>query len=238
MPAADRLRQVFRRLTPPSDADAALLARFATTRDEAAFAALVARHGPMVLAACRRVLGSPHDAEDACQAAFLVLARRAAALRINGSVAAWLHGVARRTALAARRSASRRRVHEALAIPPGPVPGADGDVAELRAVLDQEIARLPAKYRAVFVLADLEGRDRREVAADLGLPVGTVASRHARRGPSWPPGFAVAGGGPPSSWRSHRPACPKRWPDGRWPWRSEAAPLGRQSPDPNFLLAR
>jgi RND family efflux transporter MFP subunit len=180
MPAADRLRQVFRRLTPPSDADAALLARFATTRDEAAFAALVARHGPMVLAACRRVLGSPHDAEDACQAAFLVLARRAAALRINGSVAAWLHGVARRTALAARRSASRRRVHEALAIPPGPVPGADGDVAELRAVLDQEIARLPAKYRAVFVLADLEGRDRREVAADLGLPVGTVASRHAR----------------------------------------------------------
>ena len=179
MPAADRLQQVFRRLTPPADPDADLLARFAAGRDEAAFAALVARHGPMVLAACRRVLGH-HDAEDACQAAFLVLARRAGTVRIRGSVAAWLHGVARRAALAARRAAHRRRVHEARVVPPGPDPAPDHDLGELRAVLDREIARLPDKYRAVLVLADLEGRDRREVAADLGLPVGTVASRHAR----------------------------------------------------------
>src|SRR5437868_6174491 len=132
MPAPpDQLLRYLRRLaagpTSAPDADAALLARFAINRDEAAFAALVARHGPMVLATCRRVLGSPHDAEDACQAAFLVLARRAVALRINGSVAAWLHGVARRAALAARRAARRRRVYEARVMPPGPVPRPDGD---------------------------------------------------------------------------------------------------------------
>jgi RNA polymerase sigma factor (sigma-70 family) len=179
MPALNRLRQTLLRLAPPTGTDADLLARFATDREEAAFAALVARHGPMVLATCRRVLGH-HDAEDACQAAFLVLARRAAGLRINGSVAAWLHGVARRAATAARRTAERRRAHEARAVPGRPDGGPDDDTAELRAVLDDEIASLPAKYRAVLVLADLEGRDRRDVAAELGLPVGTVASRHAR----------------------------------------------------------
>jgi DNA-directed RNA polymerase specialized sigma24 family protein len=96
MPAPDRLNRVLRRIAPPANGtDADLLARFAATRDEAAFAALVARHGPMVLAACRRVLGCPHAAQDACQATFLVLARRAPALRVRQSVAAWLHGVAR-----------------------------------------------------------------------------------------------------------------------------------------------
>lgn len=179
MPTADRLQQVFRRLIPPASTDADLLARFAADRDEAAFAALVARHGPMVLATCRRVLGH-HDAEDACQATFLVLARRATALRINGSVAAWLHGVARRAALAALRAVERRRVYEARVTPACAVPGPDDDGTELRAVLDHEIARLPDKYRTVLVLADLEGRDRRGIAAELGLPMGTVASRHAR----------------------------------------------------------
>jgi RNA polymerase sigma factor (sigma-70 family) len=179
MPTTDRLQQVFRRLIPPASTDADLLARFAADRDEAAFSALVARHGPMVLATCRRVLGH-HDAEDACQATFLVLARRATALRINEAVAAWLHGVARRAALAALRAMERRRVHEARATPACAVPGPDDDGTELRAVLDREIARLPDKYRTVLVLADLEGRDRRDVAAELGLPMGTVASRHAR----------------------------------------------------------
>jgi RNA polymerase sigma factor (sigma-70 family) len=133
----------------------------------------------MVLATCRRVLGH-HDAEDACQATFLVLARRAAGLRIHGSVAAWLHGVARRAAQVARRAAERRRVHEAR-VSPGPTePAPYDETAELRAVLDEEIAGLPARYRTVLVLSDLEGRDRREVAAELGIPVGTVASRQAR----------------------------------------------------------
>jgi RNA polymerase sigma factor (sigma-70 family) len=176
---ADRLQQVVRRLTPPETTDADLLARFAADRDEAAFAALVARHGPMVLAACRRLLGY-HDAEDACQATFLVLARRATGLRINGSVAAWLHGVARRAARAARRAADRRRVHEARVTPACAVSGPDKDGTELRAVLDDEIACLPAKYRTVLVLAELQGRRRPDVAAELGIPVGTVASRHAR----------------------------------------------------------
>jgi RNA polymerase sigma factor (sigma-70 family) len=175
---ADRLQQVVRRLAPPNATDADLLARFAADRDEAAFAALASRHGPMVLATCRRVLGH-HDAEDACQAAFLVLARRATTVRINGSVAAWLHGVARRAAMAARRAAERRRVHEAAVRPQEPSPAAD-DLADLRAVLDWEIACLPAKYREVLVLADLEARDRRDVADELGIPAGTVASRHAR----------------------------------------------------------
>ena len=176
------LHQFVRRLGRPSadadDSDAQLLARFVRGRDEAAFERLVRRHGPMVLGVCRRVLGCAHDADDAFQAAFLVLARRAAALRVHGSVGDWLHGVARRTALAARRAAARRRTREARVVPPGPAPA--DDLAELRAVLDEELARLPEKYRAVLVLADLQQKDRRRVAAELGVPEGTVASRQAR----------------------------------------------------------
>src|SRR5579883_2198351 len=179
MPDPDRLRLAIHRLAPPvAETDAALLGRFADTRDEAAFAELVNRHGPMVLGVCRRVLGCPHAAEDACQATFLVLARRAGTLRLRESVGAWLHGVARRAGLAARRAAARRRVREAAAPPPAAAPAPD--TAELRAALDSEIARLPEKYRAVLVLADLEGKDRRQVAAELGLAEGTVASRQAR----------------------------------------------------------
>src|SRR5581483_10969783 len=125
-----------------------------------------------------RVLGRRHEAEDASQAAFLVLARRAAALSGRGSVGDWLHGVARRTALAARRSAARRRRHESR-VPPDPAPPPD-DLAELRAVVDEELGRLPVRYRSVLVLADLEGKDRRRVAGELGIPEGTAASRLAR----------------------------------------------------------
>jgi RNA polymerase sigma factor (sigma-70 family) len=183
MASPDHLRLVVHRLAPPTDEpDRDLLARFARDRDEAAFAELVRRHGPMVLAVCRRVLGCPHDADDAFQAAFLVLARRAGVLRLRGSVGDWMHGVACRTAAAARRAAARRRAREAahpLASLPPPQAPAD-DLAELRAVLDEEVARLPEKYRAVLVLADLQQKDRRQVAAELGVAEGTVASRQSR----------------------------------------------------------
>jgi RNA polymerase sigma factor (sigma-70 family) len=142
MPPSDHLRLVVHRFAPPADEpDTDLLARFARDRDEAAFAELVRRHGPMVLGVCRRVLGCPHDADDAFQAAFLVLAQRAGGLRLRGSVGDWMHGVARRTAAAAKRAAAQRRVREVGHLPPLQEPA--DDLAELRAVLDEELARLP-----------------------------------------------------------------------------------------------
>jgi len=178
----NRLLQHLRRagLPPEGDAtDAQLLALFIRQRDEAAFAALVRRHGPMVLGVCRRVLGGVHDAEDAFQATFLVLVRKAASLRNRTTVGNWLYGVAHRTALEARRALVRRRTREARAAvrPETPAPEAG---EELRELLDRELGRLPDRYREVIVLCDLEGRGRQEVARALRCPEGTVASRLAR----------------------------------------------------------
>jgi RNA polymerase sigma factor (sigma-70 family) len=155
-----------------------LLERFVHRRDEAAFEALLRRHGPMVFGVCRRVLGNDHDAEDAFQATFLVLACRAASVRPRRLVGNWLYGVAHRTAREARRRAARRRALEAKAVPRADVPAGAG--ADLRADLDRELARLPDKYRAVIVLCDLEGKTRREASNQLGWAEGTVASRLAR----------------------------------------------------------
>jgi RNA polymerase sigma factor (sigma-70 family) len=157
--------------------DAALLERFRACRDEEAFAELVRRHGPMVLGVCRRLLRNADDADDAFQATFLVLVRRGSAVRQLGSVGSWLYGVARRTALEARRSAARRRVKEAGAMRGSAVAGDPCD--DLREALDEEIERLPEKYRAPLVLCDLEGKTRKEAARQLGWPEGTVASRLA-----------------------------------------------------------
>jgi RNA polymerase sigma factor (sigma-70 family) len=132
----------------------------------------------MVLGVCRRVLANDHDAEDAFQATFLVLVRKAASIRTLRSVGSWLHGVAYRTAREARRARARRRALEAQAPARAETPPATGD--DLRAVLDREVARLPEAYRAALVLCDLEGKDRKEVARRLGCPEGTVASRLAR----------------------------------------------------------
>jgi RNA polymerase sigma factor (sigma-70 family) len=159
--------------------DEYLLASFLDQRDEAAFEALVRRHGPMVLGVCRRILGSSHDAEDAFQATFLVLVRKAASIRPKSMVGHWLYGVACRTALDARRAAAKRKAKEAAVLPRTPRP-TDGDRADLRAVLDEELQRLPPKCRAVIVLSDLEGKTRKEVAQQLGWPEGSVASRLAR----------------------------------------------------------
>jgi RNA polymerase sigma factor (sigma-70 family) len=157
--------------------DGDLLNRYVRQKDEAAFEALVRRHGPMVMGVCRRVLHHSHDAEDAFQATFLVLVRKAATLQAPGMIGNWLYGVAYRTALEARKSAARRRTKEAKVAAPTPIP--EDTWADVRPVLDQELDRLPDKYRAVVVLCDLEGKTRREAARHLGWPEGTVASRLA-----------------------------------------------------------
>src|SRR5579885_476710 len=154
-------------VAPPATLpDAQLLERFRARGEEAAFAHLVRRHGAMVLGVCRRVLREEQDAEDAFQATFLVLARRAAAIRKGGSVGSWLHGVARRVAARARAEAARRAAHERRRPAPPRANGADEIVwRELRTVLDEELARLPEKYRAPVVLCYLEGRTQDEAAA-------------------------------------------------------------------------
>jgi RNA polymerase sigma factor (sigma-70 family) len=164
--------------------DGQLLERFLAARDEDAFAALVRRHGPMVLAVCRRVLGDAHDAEDAFQATFLVLVRKAAGLPGRQLLGAWLHGVAYRTSLKARTMMARRRARERQATVRAaaecPNPEAAPDMLRL---LDQELNRLPDKYRLPVILCELEGRTRKEVARQLAIPPGTLSSRlaHARK---------------------------------------------------------
>jgi RNA polymerase sigma-70 factor (ECF subfamily) len=158
--------------------DGSLLDLYIQQKDEAAFAALVRRHGRMVLGVCRRILGNSHDADDAFQATFLVLVRKAASIRPAGMVGNWLYGVAQRTALEARKSAARRRAKEAQ-VPPR-TEMHDDSLVDLRTFLDQELSRLPDKYRTVLVLCDLEERSRKEAAKELGLPEGTIASRQAR----------------------------------------------------------
>jgi RNA polymerase sigma factor (sigma-70 family) len=160
--------------------DGQLLGRFVEQRDEAAFAALVKRHGPMVWGVCCRLLPH-HDAEDAFQATFLVLVRKAASVRPWGMVANWLYGVARQTALKARATAAKRRTRERQVTPMPEVSVAEQDLwHDLRPLLDQELARLPDKYRVAIVLCDLEGKTRKEAARQLGCPEGTLAARLAR----------------------------------------------------------
>jgi RNA polymerase sigma factor (sigma-70 family) len=162
--------------------DGDLVRRFTDTRDEAAFAELVRRHGPMVLATCRRVLHPDvHTADDAFQAAFLVLATKAAAVSPPERVGAWLHGVAVHVAKKARSWV--RKVASA-PLDPDKVPAApiaaNPDTADLRAELDDVLAGLPAKYRSAVILCELEGRSRAEAAAALGWREGTLSSRLAR----------------------------------------------------------
>ena len=158
---------------------AELLGRFGATRDEAAFAALVEHHGPMVLATCRRILPDPSDADDAFQATFLVLARKARSIGDPDRLAPWLHGVARRVSVKARARAARRRQVEGDRSGADAPPAADADAFELRVVIDEELARLPEKYRAPLVLCYLEGLTHDQAAGQLRWPVGTVRSRLA-----------------------------------------------------------
>jgi RNA polymerase sigma factor (sigma-70 family) len=161
--------------------DGALLRAFLRRNDQGAFEALVRRHGPMVLRVCRRALNNVHDAEDALQATFLLLARRAASIRKRESLASWLHGVAYRMAADARKAAARRHRHESRAKPtPPPDPALSAAWKELQALLDEEIARLPETQRAPFVLCCLENQSCAEAAQRLGLEEGAVAMRLSR----------------------------------------------------------
>jgi RNA polymerase sigma factor (sigma-70 family) len=178
------LERLFNGGTVAALSEGQLLERFVARRDEAAFAALVARHGPMVLGVCRRVLRDRSDVEDAFQATFLVFVRRAGAIRDGGRVGHWLYGVAHRVAVRARANAARRFTLEkagGTGAEAGIVTASDdGDRDELRAVLDDELSRLPETLRAPLVLCYLDGLTHDEAAQRLGWPVGTVRSRMAR----------------------------------------------------------
>ena len=164
--------------------DPDLLRRFAAGRDPVAFAVLVRRHGPLVWGVCRHLLPADADAEDAFQATFLALVRSADSIRKTEALGGWLHGVAYRVALKARRSAARRKKREVTAAipePSSPVPDAAWD--ELQAAVHEEVCQLPDKLRLPFVLCGLQGRPQKEAAEVLGWKVGTVSGRlsEARR---------------------------------------------------------
>ena len=177
-----QLRTLFKLGTIRDLTDGQLLELFATERGEAAelaFAALVERHGPMVLRVCRGVLNNPHDSQDAFQATFLVLVKKARGLWVRDSLGPWLHQVALRTASCARSSAARRVRHERRAsqLRKEGFTVVDDDLGR---VLHEEIDRLPERFRAPVILCDLQGRSHEQAARHLGWPIGTVKSRQAR----------------------------------------------------------
>jgi RNA polymerase sigma factor (sigma-70 family) len=161
--------------------DGQLLQRFARERDDEAFRELMRRHGPLVLGVCRRVLRHEQDAEDAFQAAFLVLARKAGDIHKGGSVSSYLYGVAYRIALKERTRLFNRRIRERRVEAKAPTgPAYEAAWRELQIVLDEGLNRLPEKHRAPFVLCCLEGRSKAEASRELGWKEGTVASRLAQ----------------------------------------------------------
>jgi RNA polymerase sigma factor (sigma-70 family) len=187
--AAALLLRHLRCLAGPTGAescpDALLLEQFIERGDEQAFKTLVARHGPMVLSVCQRILNDLHHAEDAYQATFLMLARRARSVRRPRALAAWLHGVARHCALKARDTQARHRRHEGTAlssssVDPHPDPLAEVSAREVLVILDEEIARLPEAYRMPLILCCLEGLSQEEAARRLGLSADSVRGRLER----------------------------------------------------------
>jgi RNA polymerase sigma factor (sigma-70 family) len=165
--------------------DGQLLDRFRARADlnssEAAFAGLMARHGPMVLGVCRRALSNPDDVADAFQATFLILARKADSVRVEDSLGRWLYGVSRRVSVRAKLAAARRSAREVGGVECVADRHSDNsELGELRELLDEEIGRLPEKFRSAVVLCDLEGLGHDEAARQLGCAAGTVKSRLSR----------------------------------------------------------
>jgi RNA polymerase sigma factor (sigma-70 family) len=204
--------------------DGQLLERFVTGRGEPAelaFTALVERHGPLVLHTCRSIVRDEHDAEDAFQATFLVLVRKAGALWTRDSLGPWLHQVAYRAARHARSDSIRRKIVEQKGAEMASARAvAEPACDDLSAVVHEEVARLPDRYRVPVLLCDLEGRTYEQAARHLGCPVGTVKSRLARareqlrnrlarRGLEMPAGFFAAGRLDRSAWG----AVPSLWVD-------------------------
>ena len=179
----DRIRTLHVGGTTVGLTDVQLLERFLHRRDsaaEAAFTALVERHGPMVHRVCQGVLREEHDADDAFQATFLILARKAGSIRERGSIASWLYGVARRVALRARAQRRLRTEREQAAGARATVRDSGMDQTGLSQDVLDEVDRLPFKYRSAIVLCDLDGLTQEEAARELGVPVGTVKVRLSR----------------------------------------------------------
>lgn len=178
----DAVRRVFDRVRDQADGgDGDLLLRYRRERDQDAFGSLVRRHGPMVLGVCRRVLRNEHAAEDAFQATFVVLAKRADAVKPPDRLAPWLYGVAYRTALKARGRAFRRaEVERDYAERATRAPDSTEALPDVLPIIDEQLNALPEKYRAPLVLCGLQGLNKQEAAERLGVPEGTVSSRLAR----------------------------------------------------------
>ena len=180
-PASRDLRALFDVGVLTERSDAALLNRFVERRESAIFEAIIRRHGPMVWGVCRRVLRDDHDAEDAFQAAFLVLARKAAQVMPREKLGNWLYGVAFQTAIKARAMRMKRRTRESQVSTMPEREGAREDIRDdLTELLDHELVQLPQKYRIPIVLCELQGKSLNEASAELGWPVGTVSSRLSR----------------------------------------------------------
>jgi RNA polymerase sigma factor (sigma-70 family) len=175
-----RLRRAALLSESAAQPDGDLLNRYLTQNDDAAFESLLQRHGAMVLGVCRRILRNEADAHDAFQATFLVFVRKARTIEPRGMVGNWLYGVAQRTSLRARALARQREANTRLLTPALRDPLRDQSRMELCDLLDQELSRIPERYRAPVVLCGLEERSLQEAARQLDCPVGTVASRLAR----------------------------------------------------------
>jgi RNA polymerase sigma factor (sigma-70 family) len=172
------IRQAVGSAPDAGSSDGELLERFITQHESAAFESLVQRHGPMVMGVCRRVLGHTQDAEDAFQASFLVLLRKASSFRAQGTVAGWLHSVAQHVAWRARACAARRTRKEREAMNTRSFAVAAEEAwHDVRPLLDEELGRLPEKYRTPVVLCHLEGRSTQQAAEQLGWPKSTVHAR-------------------------------------------------------------
>jgi len=182
-PVQASLKHLLTEGTMTGVSESQLLDRFCSQGDEYAFEVLLRRHGPMVLAVCRRVLSDPNDVEDAFQATFLILVKKAGSIRNRAVLGTWLHGVARRVAVRSQIDSRRRRARErgdAEITAREDRRTSDANLAELRAIIDEEVTRLTDTYRTPLVLCDLEGQTYEQAAAQLRCPVGTVKSRLAR----------------------------------------------------------